>query len=210
MSPQILNWIRWFVLFGCWGAFGVVWVAGAIYNAVKAPAIVRRSDTPFQTLLLGAVLALAIFFIVPAGVWKVLTVHAAWLVILGAIVLVASTIFTLWARFVLGTMWTATAAAKSGHVLHTEGPYAITRHPIYTGLLGMFLGTTLLSGLGPYLIYLAIAVAVVELKLRSEERLLTATLGEQYLRYQQRVPQLIPWLRMGPSPRWLDPFRRTK
>jgi protein-S-isoprenylcysteine O-methyltransferase Ste14 len=28
------------------------------------------------------------------------------------------------------------------------GPYAITRHPIYTGLPGMVLGTMLVAGLG--------------------------------------------------------------
>ncbi len=199
MSAQTLEWIRWLVLVGCWGAFGVVWIGGAIYNAVKAPAIVRRSDSSLQAWLLGGALVLAvlvIYSLVPAGVWKVLTVNAAWFVILGAVVLVAATVFTLWARFVLGTMWTANAAAKTGHVLHTDGPYAITRHPIYTGLLGMFLGTVLLSGLGASLAYLVVGIAVIELKLRAEEQLLTATLGEQYLRYKQRVPQLIPGLKL--------------
>jgi len=196
MSAQTLGWIRWFVLVACWGAFGVVWVGGAIYNAIKAPAIVRRGDTSLRVWLLGGALALAISFLVPTGLWKALTVHAAWLVLIGAVVLVAATVFTLWARFVLGTMWTANAAAKSGHVLHTDGPYAITRHPIYTGLLGMFLGTALLTGLGATLAYLVVGIAVIELKLRAEEQLLTATLGEPYLRYKQRVPQLIPGLKL--------------
>ena len=35
--------------------------------------------------------------------------------------------------------------------LRTDGPYAITRHPIYTGLLGMLLGTALLGGLGQWM-----------------------------------------------------------
>ncbi len=210
VSQHTLDWIRWFVLVGCWGAFGVVWVGGAIYNALKAPAIVRRSSTSSQVLLLWAAIALAIRFLVPAGVWKLLTVNAAWLTIVGAVALVAATAFTLWARFVLGTMWTANAAAKTGHVLHTDGPYAITRHPIYTGLLGMFLGTVLLSGLGASLAYLVVGIAVIELKLRSEEQLLTATLGEQYLRYKQRVPQLIPGLRLAPPPKWLDRDRTAR
>jgi protein-S-isoprenylcysteine O-methyltransferase Ste14 len=197
MSAQALGWIRGFVLVACWGAFGVVWLGGAIYNAMKAPAIVRRSNAwMLQAWLLIAALVLAISFLVPASVWKALTVHASWLVFLGAVVLIGATTFTLWARFVLGTMWTANAAAKSGHVLHTDGPYAITRHPIYTGLLGMFLGTMLLSGLGATVAYFMVAVAVIELKLRAEEQLLTATLGEPYLRYKQYVPQLIPGLNL--------------
>ena len=45
-------------------------------------------------------------------------------------------------------MWSMDAAVKEGHRLRTEGPYGITRHPIYTGLLGMLLGSLLLAGVG--------------------------------------------------------------
>jgi protein-S-isoprenylcysteine O-methyltransferase Ste14 len=173
---------------------GSVWAGGAIYNAIKAPAIVRRGN-PMTVWVVGVVFALLLNAFVPVGFWRPLTVHAAALELLGAALLVASTAFTLWARFVLGTMWTANAAAKAGHVLHTEGPYAITRHPIYTGLLGMFIGTMLLNDLGVYLAYLLLIVAVLEVKIHAEEQLLTETLGEQYLRFKQRVPQLIPGLR---------------
>lgn len=193
MPSQAMEWIRFGVLWGCWGAFGVVWVVGAIYNHFHAPAVERRGN-PVTVWMVGLVCALLIHYLVPDNVWRPLTVHAVWLELLGAALLVASTVFTLWARFVLGTMWTANAAAKAGHVLHTEGPYAITRHPIYTGMLGMFLGTVLLSGLGVSLAYLVVVVAVLETKMRQEEQLLTETLGEPYLRFKARTPQLIPWL----------------
>jgi protein-S-isoprenylcysteine O-methyltransferase Ste14 len=195
MSSQALNWIRFIVLFACWGAFGVVWAVGAIYNAAKAPAIVRRGN-PITVWIVGVVFALLLSALIPPRFWRPLTVHAAWIELLGAALLVASTAFILWARFVLGTMWTSNAAVKAGHVLHTEGPYAITRNPIYTGLLGMFLGTTLLNDLGVYLAYLVVVVVVLETKIHAEEQLLTAALGEQYLRYKQRVPQLIPGLNL--------------
>jgi protein-S-isoprenylcysteine O-methyltransferase Ste14 len=55
-------------------------------------------------------------------------------------------VFTLWARFSLGTMWSVAPKVKGDHQLRTHGPYAVTRHPIYTGLLGMMLGATLLAG----------------------------------------------------------------
>jgi protein-S-isoprenylcysteine O-methyltransferase Ste14 len=35
---------------------------------------------------------------------------------------------------------------KDDHVLRTDGPYGITRHPIYTGLLSMLAGTALIEG----------------------------------------------------------------
>jgi protein-S-isoprenylcysteine O-methyltransferase Ste14 len=43
-------------------------------------------------------------------------------------------------------MWSAAPAVKEGHQLRTTGPYAVTRHPIYTGIPGMMLGSGLLAG----------------------------------------------------------------
>jgi protein-S-isoprenylcysteine O-methyltransferase Ste14 len=67
-------------------------------------------------------------------------------------------------------MWSAVPAVKEGHRLRTSGPYAITRHPIYTGLLGMLLGTMLVAGAGEF--------------------------PEEYPRYRRRVLQLVPGLRV--------------
>jgi protein-S-isoprenylcysteine O-methyltransferase Ste14 len=78
-------------------------------------------------------------------------------------------------------------------VLHTEGPYAVTRHPIYTGILGMLLGTALASGLGRLLAVFLLGVVWVEVKVQAEERLLTTVFGEEYQRYRRRVPPAHPW-----------------
>jgi protein-S-isoprenylcysteine O-methyltransferase Ste14 len=53
------------------------------------------------------------------------------------------------ARVTLGRLWSAWPnALRADHELHTRGPYSITRHPIYTGLSGMVVGSVLLNGLG--------------------------------------------------------------
>ena len=108
-----------------------------------------------------------------------------------------STAFTVWARLSLGTMWSISTRAKDQHQLRTGGPYAVTRHPIYTGLLGMLLGTTLLNGIGHSVVLFPIGLVLLTIKARSEERLMLATFPEQYPRYRRRVPQLIPGLRLG-------------
>ena len=87
--------------------------------------------------------------------------------------LVASTAFTLWARVALGRMWSATPnMLRAGHQLRTDGPYGITRHPIYTGLFGMILGTVLLNGFGPALVALVVGAAVFGTRIPIEERLI--------------------------------------
>jgi protein-S-isoprenylcysteine O-methyltransferase Ste14 len=180
----------------CWGVVIAVWVAGAIYNERRAPRVRKRAARivpwAFVVVLVLALLANA----VPRADWRALTVHSGWLRAPGLAVLVFSTVFTLWARAVLGTMWTGRPALKEDHALRTDGPYAITRHPIYTGLIGMLLGTTLLAGLGSSLILLAIVTAGLELKIRTEERLLLEAFPGSYEQYRQRVPRLVPGIRL--------------
>ena len=88
--------------------------------------------------------------LVPGSDWHSVVVEQPWVRILGLAILLGSTAFTLWARVALGTMWSSSPTVKIEHQLRTDGPYAVTRHPIYTGLLGIMLGTVLLVGLGIY------------------------------------------------------------
>ncbi|MFZ0010312.1 MAG: isoprenylcysteine carboxylmethyltransferase family protein [Halobacteriota archaeon] len=112
--------------------------------------------------------------------------------VIGVILLVAATLFTLWSRLVLGTMWSSAAAVKSDHQLRTDGPYRVTRHPIYTGTLGMLAGTTLVFvGAWPVLL---ICLVTFLLKISNEEQLMAEQFGEQYAAYKNQVPQLVPGL----------------
>jgi protein-S-isoprenylcysteine O-methyltransferase Ste14 len=178
----------------CWGVFVFVWITGAGYSSHRAPAIRQRPRPDVgQLLILAAVLAT--LFAVPTADWQVVRTHAAWVRALGLALLLVGTVFTLWARLILGTMWTSSPALKEAHELRTNGPYAITRHPIYTGALTMLLGTVLVIGLGRLLVVFAFALVAVAFRVRTEERLLVDAFGDEYQRYRRRVPQLIPRLR---------------
>lgn len=180
----------------CWGAFTVTWLAGALYNASRAPA--ERTRTPSgSVLLIGVIIVWVIFRVVPLADWHTLTVQALWARIVGLAILAGSTAFTLWARRALGTMWSSAPMVKRDHKLRTSGPYAITRHPIYTGILGMLLGTVLLAGAGRWILILPVFLVLYELKIRIEERLMLAAFPDDYPRYRQHVPQLIPGLRLA-------------
>lgn len=69
----------------------------------------------------------------------------------GLAFLMVTTASTIWARLVLGIMWSGAPAVKQQHQLRTGGPYRIGRHPIYTGILGMLLGSMLVAGGGRWI-----------------------------------------------------------
>ncbi len=183
--------IYWVLLVICWGGLGLFWAGGWIYNLWKAPIMQKRSAFLPAWILGIALVWLATMFL-RHNTLAFLTFTASWLQIVGAVLLIGATAFTFWARWVLGTMWAAVAEIKEGHQLRTTGPYRITRHPIYTGLTCMLLGSTLMSGFGVWVLYFIVGLIAVIIKASAEERLLHETFGEQYTQYQQRVPRLIP------------------
>ncbi len=184
----------------CAGAVVAVWVAGALYNALRTvhnASHVPRERTrsqPGLTALIVVAVACAGLAVVSRSHFDGLAVGALWPRVLGLAVLAASTMFTLWARFSLGTMWSLAPQVKDDHRLRTHGPYAVTRHPIYTGVLGMLLGATLLSGIGQWIVLFPVGLILFEVKIRMEEHLMLATFPEQYPRYRRQVPQLVPGL----------------
>jgi len=180
----------------CWGALALAWLLGAIYYQSRAPA--ERTRSWFgASVWPGLVIVIAIDFGVPRADWSAVTVQAAWVRILGLVILVAATALAIWARLALGAMWSAAPAVKQEHKLRTSGPYAVTRHPIYTGMLGMLLGSGLLAGVGRWLVAFPVFLVLVEIKLRIEERFMLAEFPDDYPRYRKQVPQLIPGLRLG-------------
>jgi protein-S-isoprenylcysteine O-methyltransferase Ste14 len=186
-------------LVACWGTVGVVWLVGALYNAAKAPRdLIRiRSTTPVIPIA-GSIILCSIVLLLGQAIGQGLTTDAIWVRLLGFAVIVGSTAFALWARFALGTSWTVAPRVRGDRRLRTTGPYAVTRHPIYTGLVGMLLGTTLLAGIGQWIVLVVAGAIVAEVKIRMEEELLMAVFPDEYARYRRRVPQLIPGLHLGP------------
>lgn len=178
----------------CWAAFGLAWAAGFVVNLRSGPPVVRRNSRRMAWIVLLA-LIVVVRFLIPVGVWRPLTYRSGWLDALGIVVLLAGTVFTLWARWRLGKMWTGTVTIKKDHQLRTGGPYAVTRHPIYTGLLTMLAGTAMISGGGPWPAFLVFAYAAMMMKIRSEERLLSDEFPESYPAFKAAVPRLIPGLR---------------
>lgn len=112
----------------------------------------------------------------------------------GAIVTVAGLLFAIWAREQLGTNWSRSVTIKKDHELITSGPYALVRHPIYTGILTGFLGSVIAEAQLRSLIAMAMVSIVLWFKLRLEENWMKGQFGASYEAYSQRVAALVPFL----------------
>jgi protein-S-isoprenylcysteine O-methyltransferase Ste14 len=183
--------IPWWILVICWSVFAGVWLVGSLYNRRHSGKIQQRGS---YSWLVMAVAAAALAYL-PATIWRPLIVCTPWLPTVGAVVLIGATAFTVWARVALGRMWSSMPVRRAGHELRTDGPYRVTRHPIYTGLIGMVLGSALVNGIGIWGAALVLIIVGLLFKLRVEERLMREAFGDAYAVYEARVPALLPWPR---------------
>ena len=111
---------------------------------------------------------------------------------IGTALLVSGLAFSIWARRVLGRNWSGTVTVKENHELVQSGPYRITRHPIYTGLLLALTGSALAQGLWSSLVALALCIVSFVIKLLREEAWMRETFGEKYDAYCARTRRLVP------------------
>jgi protein-S-isoprenylcysteine O-methyltransferase Ste14 len=102
--------------------------------------------------------------------------------------------FAIWARLTLGRNWSASVTMKEDHQLVRRGPYAIVRHPIYSGALLAILGTALAIGEWRCLAAFVLALAAWKRKSLTEETFMLELFGDEYRRYRREVSALIPGL----------------
>ena len=113
---------------------------------------------------------------------------------IGACITAVGLLFSVWARRYLGSNWSQEVTVKQGHELMTSGPYALVRHPIYTGLLLAFLGSAVARGEWRGLLAVALVFGMLWSKLRLEEKWMGAQFGESYEAYSRRVSALVPYI----------------
>jgi len=97
------------------------------------------------------------------------------------------------AIFTLGRFFTVDVAIHDRHAVVQTGVYRFARHPSYTGMMLVFVGTGLAfyNWLSLLCLLLPITLAVAN-RIRHEERTLVAALGAPYIEYCARTKRLIP------------------
>jgi protein-S-isoprenylcysteine O-methyltransferase Ste14 len=100
-----------------------------------------------------------------------------------------------WARLHLGRLWSSSVTRKADHHIVDTGPYALVRHPIYTGIIVAVAATAALQANRLSFVALALFVVGFWIKARLEERFLRAELGAAaYDAYAGRTGMLFPGL----------------
>ncbi len=101
-------------------------------------------------------------------------------------------LFAWWARLHIGRLWSPHVARKSDHRVVDTGPYAIVRHPIYSGLTLSAFSTVVIRGTLSALLGALLFTLAFYLKARLEEQFLRRELGPAYDSYARRVAMLLP------------------
>jgi protein-S-isoprenylcysteine O-methyltransferase Ste14 len=76
--------------------------------------------------------------------------------------------------------------------LVTNGPYAMTRNPMYLGWSAGVLGLAVASRSAWMLVAWAVAVRALEREINAEESRLSSRFGRAYTEYRARVPRYLP------------------
>lgn len=114
---------------------------------------------------------------------------------LGLALIVAGAALSAWAALTLGRHFDVEVEVHEGHEVVRRGPYAIVRHPVYSGLALHLLGACIATG-NVLLIAGTLFGAIPAFYLRAsvEERLLRTELGPAYEAYARDVGMLVPFI----------------
>ena len=175
-----------------WAAVALVWLAGVV-STKRTVRSQSSGSRLFQLLVFMLGFGLMIRRWLPYG-W--LNVRFAsdrhGIGLAGLALTIIGCAFAIWARITLGGNWSGRATVKAEHELITTGPYAVARHPIYTGLLLALAGTALAGGEWRHVIGFIVVLFGMLAKMSQEERLMVQAFPAAYPRYRQRAKALIP------------------
>jgi protein-S-isoprenylcysteine O-methyltransferase Ste14 len=182
---------------GVWFAFEIYWGLAA-RNSARAKSSEPQKSRALHVAMLY--LSLLLLFIpvpglrgsfLPAWSVNVFGGVSVWMAI-GLALQVAFFALAAWARRHLGRNWSGEVRIGEGHQLVRSGPYRCLRHPIYTAVFGMSIGTAIVGGQIHALVGLAILTVAYARKIPMEEKALREAFGAEYEAYRRKSWALFP------------------
>ena len=180
--PALVSFVPWVI-------FSLYWEIAA-KNSAPAIKSESRFSRGIHVVLANAALLL-IFFPIRSLNQRFLP-DSLFLKLAGIALEFAGVALAIWARRILGRNWSGEITIKQDHELVRTGPYGVVRHPIYTALLIMYLGSVIVSGHVHALVGFAVGILAYLRKTRMEEANLITAFGEKYRAYREDTWALIP------------------
>jgi protein-S-isoprenylcysteine O-methyltransferase Ste14 len=187
-----VTYATWLFIQGCW----LAWMAYWVVMAFAANRTIERGGflgyrVVTIVLTIGLVLAARLVGLSSnAQLWQTPLAAGA----LTDCIVAAGAAFTVWARITLGRNWSAEVTFKQDHELIESGPYGLVRHPIYTGLIAMALGTAINYG---HVLGFTLLIGLcggLWWKARQEEQIMSRHFPAAYAAYKARVHAIIPFV----------------
>src|SRR5215813_777491 len=179
--------LLWAAIAG-WVLFSLYWEVAA-RGAAKAQSSESGASRGFHVFVTNAALLLEIAWI--RGLGRFLPVSV--LIMSAGLAVEAMGLFlAIWARHHLGRNWSGEITIKVDHELIRSGPYKLLRHPIYTGILMMYVGTAVVTGEWLAILGLFMVTLAYWRKIRLEESNLNLAFGADYDAYRREAWALVP------------------
>jgi protein-S-isoprenylcysteine O-methyltransferase Ste14 len=141
-------------------------------------------------------LALIVLYALDKGEPSWLTISLPeWLRWLGVGLGVVSIPLMVWVHDTLREFWSTTLQIQDEHKLITEGPYHWVRHPMYTTLLMLFIGLSLISAVWPFLVLAIVMMPFFNRVASKEETMMIEQFGDEYRSYIRRTGRFFPLIR---------------
>ena len=111
-----------------------------------------------------------------------------WRVPLGWVLVLLFAIWNGWSLWLFRRHHTGLLPGQETHAMIEEGPYRLSRNPLYVGLLALYLGLALLApSFWALVLFPAAVLLVLWGAIRPEERFLQERFGAPYDDYTRRV-----------------------
>lgn len=193
-----------FVPLACAVAFLSVTVVRSVVSAKrngKSPLVIDRSDPILGFVgaaFAAVVLSLIAYFVgiavdpeLEAAMGRIPRGNESGWRLASLVVMTSSLLWMALAQFSMGRSWRIGIDQSETLDLRTNGPFAVSRNPIFTGMLGLSVGLALWSPATVTIAALTAAYIALEIQIRAEEAYLERTIGEPYRLYRSKTPR---WL----------------
>ncbi|NNN01950.1 MAG: isoprenylcysteine carboxylmethyltransferase family protein [Acidimicrobiaceae bacterium] len=170
-----------------WGAFWIYWLAAAF--STKRGRVAWNGE-----LRIRAVIAIVVVLLLRVGALRGGGLNSdPWRAGIGLVLFGLGLGFAVWARLHIGRNWGTPMSQKDDPELVTSGPYALVRHPIYSGILLAGVASALALDWNWLLMVVLTGIYFIY-SAKVEERHLTKVFPVDYPLYRHSTKMLVPFI----------------